>query len=223
MKIITVGDIHGREFWKDIEHEEMDHFVFIGDYFDSYDEGFSADEEIKNFQDIVELKRENPEMISLLIGNHDYHYLSGVEQRYSRYQADEAMTIREALEQASDVLQMCYAYKNVVFTHAGLSKTWCKENEIDLDNIEQSVNNKFTTDQNAFSFNYELGDESGNNKKQSPIWIRPEALLSDKVDGFHQVVGHTQQKVYSIQDGIAFIDVPGSLFVMEDVDDYWGL
>ncbi len=36
MKIITIGDIHGRDFWKKILEEPMDQLVFIGDYFDSY-------------------------------------------------------------------------------------------------------------------------------------------------------------------------------------------
>jgi len=223
MKIIAIGDIHGRDFWKDIQYEEMDHLVFIGDYFDSYNQEISPADEIRNFQEIVELKRENTEMVSLLIGNHDYHYFEGINQRYERYQFGYETQIRQVLKEAMDVLQMCYVHNSAVFSHAGITKTWCYNNGIDQSNLEQSINDKFLTNKSAFDFLERLGDETGNHKAQSPIWVRPEALLSDKLPGFNQVVGHTRQKVHSIHDGVALIDVAGSLFVMEDVDSYWAV
>ena len=38
MKTIVLGDIHGRDIWKDIvAQEKADRVIFIGDYFDSFD------------------------------------------------------------------------------------------------------------------------------------------------------------------------------------------
>ena len=36
-KTIYIGDIHGRDVWEEIveKHDNADHIVFIGDYFDS--------------------------------------------------------------------------------------------------------------------------------------------------------------------------------------------
>lgn len=220
MKIIAIGDIHGRNFWKDIMHEQMDQLVFIGDYFDSYKEEFTAQQEIDNFKQIVILKRENPDLVTLLIGNHDYHYLSGVDQQYSRYQDAGAVEINAVLMEALDVMQMCYVYNHIVFNHAGITKTWAKNQNIDLDKLQTSINNKFMEDKTAFGFVDGIGDFDGSNQRQSPIWVRPNALLGDKIEGYHQVVGHTKQATHRIQGGIAFIDVAGHVFRMENADEY---
>ena len=38
MKTLLLGDIHGRNIWKEIiKKETPDRVVFIGDYFDSFD------------------------------------------------------------------------------------------------------------------------------------------------------------------------------------------
>ena len=37
MRIIVIGDIHGRTIWKDIVNQEFDLCVFLGDYVDSHD------------------------------------------------------------------------------------------------------------------------------------------------------------------------------------------
>ena len=40
MKTIVIGDIHGRDVWKEIVFQEQaDRVIFIGDYFDSFDIG----------------------------------------------------------------------------------------------------------------------------------------------------------------------------------------
>jgi hypothetical protein len=224
MKIIAIGDIHGRDFWRKFVEEPADQLVFIGDYFDPYDFWITSDEEIENFQAIVALKRENRDLVTLLIGNHDYHYLTGVGQQYSRYNESAAAAIKAVLEEALDVLQICYVYKDVVFNHAGLTKTWSRNNGIDLNNLAQSVNQKFVDDRQTFGFIDGIGDGNGSDVRQSPIWVRPAQLLSDKLSGFKQVVGHTKQPSHQIVSGVAFIDVAGSALIMEDLDTFnWKL
>jgi hypothetical protein len=220
MKIIAIGDIHGRDFWKRFIQEPTEQLVFVGDYFDPYDFRITPEEEIKNFKEIVTLKRQNKELVTLLIGNHDYHYLRGVNQQYSRYNESAASAITEVLETALDVIQICCVYKDVVFNHAGLTKTWCRNNNIDLDNLEQSVNQKFIVDREAFGFVRGIGDNDGSDVRQSPFWVRPPQLLSDKIDGYKQVVGHTKQPFQRILYDVAFIDVAGSALIMEDLDNF---
>ena len=77
-KVIYIGDIHGRDVWKEIvkKHSDADVFVFIGDYFDSFDIG--GLEQLHNVKDIVEFKKSQEldpnKKVYLLIGNHDIHY-----------------------------------------------------------------------------------------------------------------------------------------------------
>jgi predicted phosphodiesterase len=221
MKIIAIGDIHGREFWRQFIDEPTDQLVFVGDYFDPYEPWITFEEEIENFKEIVALKRDYPKQVKLLMGNHDYHYLPGVEERYSRYNdSGGARKITELLETALDVMQVCYVYKDVVFNHAGLTKTWCRNNNIDLENLEASVNQKFIEDRQAFGFVRGIGDSDGSDVRQSPFWVRPAQLLSDKIDGYKQVVGHTRQPSQRILYDVAFIDVKGSALIMEDVDTF---
>ena len=54
-----IGDIHGKESWKQLVQEEGIN-VFVGDYFDSKD-GRSANEVIANFEDIIAFKQQRPE------------------------------------------------------------------------------------------------------------------------------------------------------------------
>ena len=124
MKIIALGDTHGRTYWKEIANAQTyDKLIFIGDYFDSKDE-IDPELEIVNFLEICTLKRSQPEKVVLLLGNHDYHYLNNVTERYSDFQGDFYEPINEVVEHALNegLLQVCFAHENIVFTHAGLTK-----------------------------------------------------------------------------------------------------
>lgn len=213
-KIIALGDTHGRTLWKDIviKESDADKFVFIGDYFDTHD-GVSTQQQIENFKDILEFKKNNSDKVILIIGNHDFHYLKGAQETYSGYQQFKAIDINEVLEPAvaTGVLQMCYIHDNFVFTHAGLTKTWCENNDINLSDLENSVNRRFMSHISSFRFTY--GDNysnSGNDVTQPPIWVRIPSLMEDKLDGYTFVVGHTTLKNLAIIDGLIGIDTIGT-------------
>jgi len=72
MKIIAIGDTHGDPLWKSIVNVEKDAglFVFIGDYFDSF--LYSLEQQINNFKDIIQFKKDNMNKVILLVGNHYY-------------------------------------------------------------------------------------------------------------------------------------------------------
>lgn len=195
MELVAIGDIHGFDTWKQFTEKKFDKYVFIGDYFDNY-EKTSAAEQIHNFKEICDFKRSNPDGVDLLIGNHDFHYLRGNRFQYAGFQYSHKIDIQETLHIALDegVLKMCAVYDKYLFTHAGVTKTWCDNNNIDLSNIEESINDLFKYKPNAFEFNVgENYDEYGDDICQTPIWIRPKSLMQDKIDGFVQVVGHTRQ------------------------------
>lgn len=197
MKTIAIGDIHGRTIWKDIvAKEKPNRVVFIGDYFDSYDD-YTAAEQMHNFKEIIEFK-ESGEVV-MMIGNHDFHYTEGSEH-YSGYQAGAAAAINDLLHNNLHHLQMCYQMDEFLFSHAGVSHDWLelhskeyKENN-DAD-VAQIVNDLWEFTPRAFKF---AGWEPhGDSPTSSPIWIRPLSLVKSN-DGtslkekYIQVVGHTQ-------------------------------
>jgi hypothetical protein len=214
MKIIALGDTHGRTHWKNIVAKETDadKIVFIGDYFDTHYD-VSVDQQIQNFIDILNFKKENVDKVILLIGNHDFHYLKGAQETYSGYQKFKAVDINEVLEPAVSIglLQMCYVYEDFVFTHAGLTKTWCENNDINLSELEDSVNRRFMSNIESFRFTY--GDNfsnSGNDVTQPPIWVRIPSLLKNKLEGYRFVVGHTTIEELTITDSLIGIDTIGT-------------
>ena len=79
MKIGICGDIHGRQFWKVFkEHiDEFNKIVFLGDYVSPYPyEGISNEEAIDTFLEVLDFKKNNPDKVILLIGNHDLSYFN---------------------------------------------------------------------------------------------------------------------------------------------------
>lgn len=221
MKIVACGDIHGWNSWKKIVSKESDadKIIFIGDYFDS--RGHSPNRQIVNFKDILELKRSNPRKVVLLFGNHDFHYIKGINEHYDGYQFGYAHDIGEVIEQAikENLVQMCFKHDRFLFTHAGLTKTWAKTylgsdaGEI-TDVTIQVINDLFKFTPRVFKFR--LGDnlsQTGDDVCQSPIWVRPASLLMDAFEGVTHVVGHTQVPKLWLRDdtpNLIIIDCLGS-------------
>lgn len=94
-----------------------------------------------------------------------------------------------------NLLQMCYRYDNYLFTHAGVTKTWLKNNNYNSEQtIDEFINNLFKENIQPFGFTRgENYSSYGDDVCQTPIWVRPSSLVKDCVDNFIQVVGHTPQ------------------------------
>ncbi len=218
MKLIAIGDIHGRNIWKRIVSKEYDadKIIFIGDYFDTKDD-ISGDQQIQNFKEMVGFKTKYPEKFVLLIGNHDFHYLKSTKDRYSGYQDNYADAISHLLHNVmkKSLMQMCFIHDNLLFVHAGLTKTWCRANKIDLNDLENAINTLFKKNPNAFEFTKgKAHNLFGDEKCQTPIWVRPKSLKEDKIDKFIQIIGHTQVPFVKVSDGLIIIDA------LSTVDEY---
>lgn len=222
MKIIVLGDTHGRNNWESIIKNEtnFDKIIFIGDYFDTHYD-VTVEFQIENFKKILEYKKNNIDKVVLLLGNHDFHYLKDAQEHYSGFKAFKFIDINEILEPTvqSGLVIPCYTHENYVFTHAGITKTWCYNNDIDIDNLAESINKTLLEKPSAFRF--EMGDnydQSGNDVTQSPIWVRIPSLVKDKIEGT-MVVGHTTLERIAITDYLIAIDVlgtSGEYLVIED-------
>ena len=121
---IAIGDIHGLDKWKAVVDAHPDsRIVFLGDYFDPYDDISHADM-LANFSEIMELKRSRPEDVVLLLGNHDLHYFNSYAAVGSRYDLELAEVFADIFLDNLYLFQNAYQEGNVVFTHAGISQAW---------------------------------------------------------------------------------------------------
>lgn len=61
-------------------------------------------------------------------------------------------------------------------------------------------------------------DAYGDEPTQGPLWVRPNSLLLDKIDGIH-IVGHTQQEEIRRYQDIVIIDAMGVGEYLAIIDD----
>ena len=70
---VVLGDVHGLSRWKEIVNENPDcRYIFLGDYIDPY-EPVPRALLLDNLNEIIQLKKEQPDHVILLFGNHDLH------------------------------------------------------------------------------------------------------------------------------------------------------
>lgn len=197
MKIIVLGDIHGRDIWKEIVAEEYDAdcFVFLGDYVSSHDRRLMYDDEaqINNLKDILDFAEfENamtPGRVILLRGNHDmqhlgYHWAecSGINWHVQ----DKMINMKERFLTNT---QWVFVHDNIVYSHAGVSDVWMQNN--DLTDISQ-INDLEPSEKFGFT-PCKLSDYCGDSVTQPPTWIRPWALFGNTFGDYTYVVGHTTE------------------------------
>jgi hypothetical protein len=215
MKLVAIGDIHGRNIWKQIvaKEHDADEFVFVGDYFDSFT--VKGPDQINNFLDIIEFRNTSIyHKITLLIGNHDHHYYPGVDDSgTSGYQTLLAPSIKYVVNENKQYLQAAYQVGEFIFTHAGLSSEWLDDTIEDwnADNVVEKVNELFQYQPGKIAYRSykQVGDQVygaqgyGNEAFQGPIWIRPTALMNANKKTLRkkiiQVVGHTPQDNIDIE------------------------
>lgn len=125
-KILIIPDQHGSHNWEVAKEKinEVDFVVFLGDYFDAWHNAWPDQGE--NFKNICDFKRKNPDKVKLLIGNHDWSYLSGTREgeNCSGHQYSKVSEIRALLRANNDILDIAFECDGWVFSHAGFSKTW---------------------------------------------------------------------------------------------------
>ena len=215
MKLVAIGDIHGRDLWKQIVAQEQDaeEFVFVGDYFDSFT--IKGQEQINNFLDIIEFKNQSKAKVTLLIGNHDYHYYPGIEDTgTSGYQTVMAPSIKHVVGDNKQHLQLAYQSGEFVFSHAGLSSIWLDDivEDWNVDSVVDRINELLYYQPGLIAYrSFKMINETewysargyGDETFQGPIWIRPKSLMVANRDTLRkqiiQVVGHTPQDQIDIE------------------------
>lgn len=195
MKIIVLGDIHGRTCWKEIiEKENPDKVIFMGDYVSSHD-NIPAYQQISNLEDIMKYKEAHNDDVIMLRGNHDCQHLEkGFES--CCFEPEVWIYMQDEKERFLKNTQWVYIYNDIIFTHAGISqKFWNNCCLGDPTNEHILMINNYPVNPSLFGFTPDSPfDYYGNSSCQPCTWIRPEALLSSHLEGRIQVVGHTRMK-----------------------------
>ena len=144
-------DIHGRTFWKEAIHkfpisEYPDlKIIFLGDYLDPYTgyELITKEQAFNNFLEIIEYAKNDPR-ITLLIGNHDWHYFVNLDTcrlDFSREKEIEKI-FTENINMFSLIKILEIDGTKYMFTHAGISPGWLQS----IKDMAQNEINKWVTD-----------------------------------------------------------------------------
>lgn len=148
-KILVVPDVHGRIFWREpvLKYlDQVDRVVFLGDYFDPYDDEDGVAEDIlANMVQILRLKLKNMNKVVLLKGNHDQHYSSSYFRKCSgSSRCDEAnwQVYHGLFERFKSLFQLVLLDevrgKKYLFSHAGLTSYWINKVNYHIWNLVDS-------------------------------------------------------------------------------------
>lgn len=204
-KILIVPDVHGRTFWRKAKEKisEVDKVVFLGDYLDPYPwEDISRRDAIDEFEKIIEFKREYPDKVALLLGNHDCAYCFNFGSA-SRYDYENEFEIKSLFESNIDLFRLYHKDGKYLFSHAGVTNYWLNTYLPEYD-IE-----RFTTltTRELIPFLWKISFfRGGDDLTGSIVWsdVREE----DREPTLYQIFGHTQlEKDPIIEEKYACLDV----------------
>lgn len=226
-----IPDVHGRPFWRDIlPYTGKDPVIFLGDYLDPYPkEMIFPDDAWEELKKIFELKKKYPEKVTLLLGNHDLHYILP-EIGGGRFDYDHAGRNRAFFLDNLDLFDLTSTWeisgKKYLFSHAGILAGWLLENERLIftpafKEIGERLNELLHDGARQRILLWSLADTSfsrgGHNIYGSPIW----ADVSDhnpgkfELEDTYQIFGHTWMEKEIITPYWACVDC-GKAFLLTD-------
>lgn len=209
--MIIIPDIHGRTFWnvpEVVNHLGEEHVIFLGDYLDPYDyEGINTAQAFDNLLSIVELKKQHPDKVTLLLGNHDLHYMDG-RLEGGRYDYLHGLRNRQFFTENAHLFQITYEAefggKKFLFTHAGLLRGWVETNRNFFggpapEAVPTLLNDMWADPVRRKTLLATLADipysRWGNTEFGSPVWSDVEDIDDsvEEIEGVYQIFGHSQQ------------------------------
>ena len=214
-KILIIPDVHGRDFWKEPVKQELNNnetsIIFLGDYTDGYPTEWESNFDyrqhtIDNLKEIIELKKQNSDRITLLLGNHDCGYAIGDTISSSRMDRSHRSELEELFKENRELFQIAeehdIAGRHFIFSHAGILKGWVKsvwgDEADDTDfNVVSRLNNAWLG--NDWNILDRLGDYDtyrgwSGFQYGSPVWsdIRSWIRVTPEETYGFNIVGHTQ-------------------------------
>jgi Calcineurin-like phosphoesterase len=220
MKIIAIGDIHGKDCWKKIAPDQHDKIIFIGDYVDAKD--ISRDAILENLKSILEFKRKYPSKVVLLLGNHDIQYLHYPDHRCSGFDRVIQPELTKFFNDHKSDFQIAWQYGKQLFVHAGLSRRyfdWLQpllKDDLKYDTNMQMDEFLNRTHENQPDLICVCGASRGGLYPYGgPLWGDAKETKMDHLEGLHQIVGHSRmfkiekytRSLNETDSSITYIDV----------------
>lgn len=219
-KVLVIPDVHMK---KEVIEQGLqlarkhraDKIIMLGDYFDDW---YAMNYEyLEMIQYLKKVLRSNPNVIPLF-GNHELSYLGYPCSGFNRMvQPDVYNFLIKDYRFA-----FCYAEDGILYSHAGVTTGWLKENQVITANdlrlklhkkvgpeiVEKGIDKidsypRFSEKLLPFSH---VGPARGGSDYPSPVWADLTELVADPAP-FRQVVGHTPVKQIENIGRIWFADV----------------
>lgn len=203
-KGIIIPDVHGRTFWRDaVRGNEEARIVFLGDYLDPYPhEGITPEKALSEFKAILQFKKEHPDNVTLLLGNHDLGYIDW-HICDCRHDYLHEIEINALFRDNLDFFDLCTqetisSGKKVLFSHAGLHPDWVKEHpelfpagQFDAAKLNSQFHVEAIRDKVLAALSDVSYYRGGWNTAGSLVWADIREYNGITTDIF-QIVGHTQ-------------------------------
>jgi len=229
MKFGSIGDTHGRPYWKKFveNNPQIDKWVLIGDFPDS--NKYKPIEVVYNLKEIIHFKKTNPDKVILLLGNHCIQYYFFPNYRCSGFQNSIAYELQQLYLENKHLFQVAYQHKNYIWTHAGISNRWYDKHKDEIESVRKRIGatniaeclNYINGTKEAHIL-HEISHHRGGIMNAGGItWADFKETFNDALVGYKQVCGHTSVKhIQMIGDdktNITYIDCLGT------VEDFYKL
>ncbi|MDR2423636.1 MAG: metallophosphoesterase [Prevotellaceae bacterium] len=200
-EILIVPDVHGREFWYPALDFSGD-VIFLGDYVDPYPaDRISPEQAVERFLKIVEFKKQNPDRVTLLVGNHEHHYLKRDFSAGRKMHGDEGDLMRSIMTtpETQSLFQLCKQVGKYLFIHAGITKDWYDRRLRYFDDLgntlEEKLNALIFSDQTYVFYEASLA-RGGLDDTGSPLWADVSEYETEEEPfdpDIIQIIGHSQR------------------------------
>ena len=224
-KILIIPDVHGRTFWKEINPDDADLIIFLGDYVDPYgDEGITPKMALDNLKELVDFYNKYRDKCVFLKGNHDYPYISELyKQNFDylcRHDYEHEKEIASLLKELD--LKDCYIVDNYIFSHAGFNNHYWKLIQPGY-KIGESISDVLSNyPELAARVSWRRG---GDFNYGSHVWEDLHYFIENfpnkELSKYIQVFGHTFLKEPIITDKWACLDCRKAILLDNGIFKYW--
>ena len=199
--ILVIPDVHGRSFWREpcADINSYSRVVFLGDYLDPYGfDDITLPEAFANFCDIVAFAEAHRGKVTLLLGNHDLHYITtaaGRSTRHSPWMAEKAAPV---FEEDKHLCHLACQVGAALITHAGCQQGWIdgvnlRFPEVQLKMEADSLNGLLDSEEYMRALGMVGERRGGYYKYGSCVWADIDEHLTTP-SPIPQVFGHTLQR-----------------------------
>jgi hypothetical protein len=198
MKILVIGDINCRNFWRKTISDnanKVDKVVFLGDYLDSYSNEIEENPELmeckdfydsfsnlKMLNDIIALKKIEPDKYVLLTGNHTDSYIWSKFSAATRTDYGNWEKYHKFFSENLEYFNLVWIENDVIFSHAGISEGWSED----------------------FLYSYMKYDEGAELEKNSLVFETAKVLKDTPLKDFNKYYINAISCISRYRDGYSF-------------------